>query len=147
MTAPARLIRAPLLVLAAVFATASLFPAGAAQAAEAKEKAPAGDILTVEIPGLIVPVAQGNALQTYVFLTLEVRAGDFASAEHMRQRLFLVRDSIVRATSTAPAQVGAQAGTFDSARLIPVLAGAIARSGPRVRVQSVRIKEARFMRG
>jgi hypothetical protein len=146
MTAKPSPTRRHALAMTALAAGAPAFLATHAVEA-AEEKKTTGDTLDVELPGIIIPIAHGRMLRDYLFLTLSVRAGDFATSEHLRQKHFLVRDSIVRALSTRPVQAGPRPGTYDQATLIPMLSAAIARSGPRLRIASVRIKDARFMRG
>ena len=120
--------------------------AAPARAAEDKKASP-GDTLNVDMPGVIVPVAADGALRDYLFLTLEFRAGDFATAEFLRQRAFLVRDAIVRATSRAPAAAGPTRNSYDQPALLRTIAAAAASTGPRLRINAVRVAQAGFMRG
>lgn len=111
------------------------------------EKKDTGDTLNVELPNIILPVARGGVLMNYVFLTLEIRAGDFATSEFLRQRHFIVRDAVLKAASASPVAPGATRNSVDEASLIPFLTGIISRSGPRLRIASLRIKRAEYMRG
>lgn len=130
----------------ALAAASTCIVAGSAAAAEEKKSNPT-DTLNVDMPGVIVPVAANGALRDYLFLTLEFRAADFATAEFLRQRAFLVRDAIVRATSRTPAAAGAARNSYDQPALLRTIAAATATAGPRLRVASVRVIQAGFMRG
>jgi hypothetical protein len=131
---------------ATVLPLACIVPPSTLRAAEEK-KANVGDTLNVELPGIILPVAQGRVLRDYLFLTLVVRAGDFPTSEFLRQRHFIVRDALVRGVSVAPIQAGARPGTYDQPGMLAQLTAIIARSGPRLRIVSVTVKDAQFMRG
>lgn len=85
--------------------------------------------LSVEIPGIVVPIVNGKRLVNYCFMTIVVHGADDRSASALRANQFLVKDAISRATSKNPIPVLPQASLFDSQsfarNMMPVVAGAV----------------------
>lgn len=79
-----------------------LIPSGAIAAGKPKadEESVAG--LTVDIPAITAPVAQGGRLTNYVFLSLRMHASNSAGAQRARERPEIYRDALIRALHRDP---------------------------------------------
>lgn len=87
----------------------SIIPQNALASAKKEEKKEGGGVmanpLSVEIPGVVVPISSGRRLVNYAFMTLVVYAADDKSANIIRGNAFLVKDAIIRSTSRNPIPV------------------------------------------
>jgi hypothetical protein len=100
--------------------------------ASSKPKAPEGGAmanpLTVEIPGIVVPIAKGKRLVNYCFMVIVIHSADDRSATILRANQFVVKDAITRATNKNPIQVLPQAASFNvnefRQRVIPAITAA-----------------------
>jgi hypothetical protein len=114
--------------------------------AEEKKEGAMSNPLTVEIPGVVVPVANGRRLANYVFMTIVVTAADDRSANIIRANMMLVKDAIVRDASKNPIPLRQPANYFDKAdfcrKILPVVGGALIG----VKVTRIDVLDAQFMR-
>lgn len=123
-----------------VFSTPNAF------AEDKKKEGAMSNPLTVEVQGVVVPVANGRRLVNYAFMTLIIYAADDKSANLIRNNQFLVKDAIVRATSKAPVPVANPSNSFNGPvfgkTMIPVIMGSIAGT----RVVRIDVVNAQMMR-
>lgn len=102
--------------------------------------------LSVEISGVVVPVARDRRLVNYCFMTLIVHAADDRSANLIRTNVFLVKDAIVRGTARFPIQAGNPSNTFNvqafSRALLPIVQSSVNGA----RITFVEIKTPEMMR-
>jgi hypothetical protein len=110
-----------------------------------KEKQPVSS-LSVEIPGLVMPVARNGNLINYLFVIVRVEVGDSGSADFLRQKHFLVRDAVVKVASKSPLREGAQRGTYDMASLRRVVDIAIKALRPGIVIRQIEVERGDLMR-
>ncbi len=89
------------------FASIDVSRLEAAAAPKKEEKSGGAQTSQVEIPGIVIPVANGKRLVNYSFLTIVVHAQDARAADIVRNNTFLVKDAIVRGGSRSPISVSA----------------------------------------
>ncbi len=102
--------------------------------------------LTVEIPGVVVPIANGRRLANYVFMTIVVTSADDRGANVLRSNMMLVKDAIVREASKNPVPLRSPSNYFDKAdfcrKFLPVVGGALIG----VKVTRIDVLDAQFMK-
>lgn len=102
--------------------------------------------LTVEIPGIVVPIVNGKRLVNYCFMTIIVHGADDKSATNIRNNQFLVKDAISRATSKSPIPVLPQASIFDANTFVRTVMPAIAQAFPGTRINKIEVQNAQMMK-
>lgn len=110
------------------------------------KKGPSTDPLTVEVSGIVVPVANGQALVSYLFCIVSIQVGDAGSALYLRENQFVLKDALVRIGSRAPIPAGAAPQTYNRGALTQLVLRAVAAIRPNTRVVRVDILQAEFMR-
>jgi hypothetical protein len=115
-------------------------------AAEEPSAGPAESPLVVDVPGLVVPIANGTMLVNYLFTGIRVVGADAQSAAQVRNSQFLARDLVVRAAGRQPVPAGRQPFTFDSAAAAAMMKRAIEGGFRGVRLTSVQLRDPRLMR-
>jgi hypothetical protein len=116
-------------------------PAGAE---EAKKDAPVSN--HVDLPSLVLPIAQDGRLITYLFVQARVHFADSRSADQIRTHQFFARDAVIRATARTHVAPGTGPRTYDAAGVQRLIATAVASSMPNTRVARVELRAAEFMR-
>lgn len=102
---------------------------------------------SVEVAALVVPVSgPDRRLLNYLFLRVTVDGADPSSANTLRERMHILRDSMVRALHRQPITAASASGPFDLARATATLTEAARSSGVRARVTRVRIDSAEPLR-
>jgi hypothetical protein len=130
-----------------VLACAAVLLAGPALAAPKGGGSSAPATSTVEVSALVVPVAgPDRRLLNYLFLRVTVDAADGTSANNLRERTHMLRDSMVRALHRQPITAPSATGPYDLARATATLTEAVRTSGVRARVNRVRIDSAEPLR-
>lgn len=102
--------------------------------------------LTVEIPGIVVPIVNGKRLVNYCFMTIVVHGADDKSATNIRNNQFLVKDAISRATSKNPIPVLPQASIFDANTFVKTILPAISQAFPGTRINKIEVQNAQMMK-
>ncbi len=102
--------------------------------------------LTVEIPGIVVPIVNGRRLVNYCFMTIIVHGADDKSATNIRNNQFLVKDAISRATSKNPIPVLPQASIFDANTFVKTIFPAISQAFPGTRINKIEVQNAQMMK-
>jgi flagellar basal body-associated protein FliL len=134
----------PILAALALSALAIAWPAAAAAP---KAGGTAAQTNSVEVSALVVPVANADRrLLNYLFLRVTVDAADGTSANALRERTHMLRDSMVRALHRQPITATSASGPYDLARATATLTEAARASGVRARIQRVRIDSAEPLR-
>jgi hypothetical protein len=128
-----------------VAALAAFLPSSGFAAEKEKEKA-TGNPLSVEVPGLVMPVARGDNLTNYLFAVVRVEVGDSGSADFLRQKPFLVRDAVVKISSKSPVIAGAERGGYDTASLVRIVDRAIKAIRPGIVIRRIDVERGAMMR-
>ncbi|KAF0186427.1 MAG: hypothetical protein FD163_1095 [Hyphomonadaceae bacterium] len=124
----------------------SILGPNVAQASAPKKEGAMANPLSVEITGIVVPVARNRRLVNYAFMSIMVYTADDRSANLVRANMFLVKDAIVRATSRAPIVEDRSAAGFDvmafARQLYPVVQSSIVGA----RITRIEIRDPEMMR-
>ena len=132
------------ITLSAIAALGSMLPS--VTFAEEKKEGVMSNPLTVEIPGVVVPIANGRRLANYVFLTIVVTSADDRGANILRNNMMLVKDAIVREASRSPIPLRNPSNYFDKAdfsrKFLPVVGGALIG----VKVTRIDVLDVQFMK-
>ena len=131
----------------AVLACAAVLLAGPALAAPKAGGSSTPQTNSVEVAALVVPVSgPDRRLLNYLFLRVTVDGADASSANVMRERTHMLRDSMVRALHRQPITAPSPSGPYDLARATATLTEAVRTSGVRARITRVRIDSAEALR-
>lgn len=117
-----------------------------AQASAPKKEGAMANPLSVEVTGIVVPVARNRRLVNYAFMSVMIYTADDRSANLVRANMFLIKDAIVRATSRAPITQDNSAARFDTTAFARQIYPVIQSSIPGIRVSRVEIKSPEMMR-
>jgi hypothetical protein len=109
-------------------------------------KGKTSDPLSVELTGVVLPLANGQALVSYLFCVILIQMGDAASAFYFRENQFLLRDALVRIGSRSPIPVGAAPNTYDRVAVTRLVQRAVAAIRPSTRLVRVSVVQGEFMR-
>ena len=135
------------IIALAIFA--SVFAPAFSNNAFASEKPKEGTMsnpLTVEVPGIVVPIVNGKRLVNYCFMTIVVHGADDKSATNIRNNQFLVKDAISRATSKNPIPVLPQASIFDANTFVKIIYPALLQAFPGTRITKIEVQNAQMMK-
>ncbi|MBN8647848.1 MAG: hypothetical protein J0L55_07820 [Caulobacterales bacterium] len=135
----------PILFALLISISAPLFSNDAFASSKPKEGTMSNP-LTVEIPGIVVPIVNGKRLVNYCFMTIVVHGADDKSATNIRNNQFLVKDAISRATSKSPIPVLPQASIFDANTFVRTVMPAIAQAFPGTRINKIEVQNAQMMK-
>jgi hypothetical protein len=100
----------------------------------------------VDLPSLVLPIAQDGRLITYLFVQARAHFADSRSADQIRSNQFFARDAVIRATARTHVAPGSGPRTFDAASVQRLIATAVASSMPNTRVARIELRSAEFMR-
>lgn len=94
---------------------------------EVAEKPKAEDPNKVMLPTLIAPVLEGARLTGYLYLTIKLTAASSRDADHLREVLPLVQDTLLRALHDHPLQAAEVDGPGAKDALIRTVMTALGR--------------------
>lgn len=134
------------IIMAALAINTQIFAfAHASSEPKKEEKAGAAQSNKVEIPGVVIPVANGQRLVNYAFLTIIVHTSDARGSDLVRNNTFLVKDAVVRGAARSPISVGAN-NFIDNNAVALWLRGIVQGALNGVVVTRVEIKSLDLMR-
>jgi hypothetical protein len=105
-----------------------------------------GELLTVELTGMALPVVQGELLINYLFCVIKIQMADGASTFYLREHSHVLRDAIVKFASKMPIPAGANRNSFDRVAVTRVVLRAVQTIRPTARVVLVTVLDPAFMR-
>jgi|GEM_PF-2585905 hypothetical protein len=135
-------------IILSIVALCAIFTASpdSLYAAAPKKEGAMANPLSVEITGVVVPVSNGRRLVNYAFMNITVYAADDRSANLIRANSFLIKDSIVRATSRAPILQDRSNPRFDVMAFARQLHPIVQSSIPGIRVTRIEVVNPEMMR-
>ena len=110
-----------------------------------KDEKSSAQVSQVEIPAIVIPVAQVKRLVNYAFLTIIVHTSNGNGADLVRSNTFLVKDAVVRGSARTPISMGAN-NAIDKVALAIWLKSTIQAALNGVVITRVEIKSLDLMR-
>jgi hypothetical protein len=128
------------------FCTTALTALAATPVLAQDGKGKTSDPLSVELTGVVLPLANGNALVSYLFCVILIQMRDASSAFFFRENHFLLRDALVRIGARSPVPVGSRPQTYDRNAVIALVRRAVVAIRPSTQIESINVLQAEFMR-